>query len=179
MAKKKSKKTTTRAKIKEEKAFQILKFDLTNKQLEEFADKAATLTTHRDDIVEAKKKTVKKYTDEIKDTQNEIDRLLKCHAQKFEEKETDCIKRLNYTDKTVSYVVKGKVIETRAMTEPETQMTMATDTPRAKKKTKFQNNPQINATPEELEANEILTNQKAALAKKEKQKKTKTHLTLQ
>lgn len=162
--------------VMEQKVTREIRFKLTAEEQQKMANDAAKLTEERNakktelDIIG---RTMRK---EIKDTQKEIDRLLKCHKDGTEAREVEVIEQLDWNNKTVRYYHTGAngsdLIDEREMHDSELQMKLNTN-PSAKKvkkdnRTRAQKNPDKHLTPEEQEQSEV-----AEVHKLETSKKTK------
>lgn len=162
---------TDDAKVMEQKVRRDMNFKLSADEKNKMADNAAELSQERDALVADLKLYQSLKRGEIKERQQEIDRLLKCHKNGTETREVDVTERLDWEQKTVTYFHNGEQIEQREMHDAELQMKLDTNESRKivkDKRTRTQKNPDKNLTPEELEKKDI-----ADVHKLETRRKTK------
>lgn len=109
-------------------------FELTKEELLAYGERAAKLEKMIADLEIEKAVTAKTFKERIGGLRAECASLSRLIRDKREYREVDVEEVFNYSEKRVDYQYKGKVIETREMTENERQLELDIRKPSAEKK---------------------------------------------
>lgn len=106
--------------------YRTLPVHLTTNEIADMGQRSALAAQRQSKLEERKKAVTKRYKEAIDETKLEIGHCSKCVLNGIEEREVECYIRPLYSEKKIEIVRSDTnvVVETRAMTESEMQMSM-------------------------------------------------------